>query len=91
LRSGGPATVTGTVAQSRSNEWDTKEQTLVIFFTVFVLSFISADYVITGSVTNTWIAIAILFGLISGLVRKAVVTLAGGSDVKAVSRTEQKI
>lgn len=41
----------------------------MIFFTVFVSSFMSADYLITGSVTNTWIGIAILLGVVSAVVR----------------------
>jgi uncharacterized membrane protein len=41
----------------------------VIFFTVFIVSFLSADYLITGSVTNTWIGIAIIVGIVSAVVR----------------------
>lgn len=49
----------------------------MIFFTVFVVSFMSADYLITGSVTNTWIGIAILSGVISALVRRLVFSITG--------------
>lgn len=44
----------------------------MIFFTVFVASFMSADYLITGSVTITWIGIAILVGVISAVIRWSV-------------------
>jgi integral membrane sensor domain MASE1 len=46
-----------------------QESLRVVFFTVFVVSFMSADYLITGSVTNTWIGIAFLVGTISAVIR----------------------
>lgn len=49
----------------------------MIFFTVFIVSFMSADYLITGSVTNTWIGFAILFGIVSGMVRRLVLAVLG--------------
>ena len=47
------------------------------FFVVFVLSFMSADYLITGSVTNTWIGIAIMTGVVPAAVRRLVDALIG--------------
>ncbi len=41
----------------------------MVFFAIFTLTFLSADYLITGSVTNTWIGIAIITGTLSALVR----------------------
>ncbi len=49
----------------------------MIFLTVFILSFISADFLITGSVTNTWIGIAVLTGVVTAGVRQMVFSLFG--------------
>ena len=49
----------------------------MVFLTVFVLSFLSADYLITGSVTSTWIGVAFIAGLVSAVVRRIVFSLSG--------------
>lgn len=47
----------------------------VVFFTVFVVSFMSADYLITGSVTNTWIGVAVITGMVVTLIRGLAIRL----------------
>ncbi len=42
----------------------------MIFFVLFILSFLSADYLLTGSVTSTWIGIAIISGATTTLLRR---------------------
>ena len=51
----------------------------MIFLTVFIISFLSANYLTTGAVTNTWIGIAIFAGIIAAIVRRVVV---GRFDVR---------
>lgn len=48
----------------------------MVFVSVFIVSFMAADYFITGSVTNTWIAIAVMAGFLTGAIRLLVQGLA---------------
>jgi hypothetical protein len=57
----------------------------VVFFAVFILSFMSADYLITGSVTNTWIGIAIMAGVLSATARKVVQLTTGARSFSRAS------
>lgn len=44
----------------------------MVFFAVFIASFLTANYLVTGSVTNTWIGIAIITGSLAGIIRWAI-------------------
>lgn len=48
-----------------------------MFVAVFVLSFMASDYLFTGTVTETWMAIAVITGVLTAIVRWAISEILG--------------
>lgn len=48
-----------------------------MFVTIFILAFMTSDYLFTGSVTETWMGIAVIAGTLSGIVRWMIIHVLG--------------